>query len=102
MSSHNLTFDEFEKLNENALYKIYADLYDREDYRKTINIINQTGGRANGTSGQIQESSTQNVSTRTPVIREFEPLKIHEDTKNLIMGSSITARIKQKLCPTTR
>ena len=74
MSSHKLTFGVFDKPSKNSLYKIYADLYDKkEDNRKIINIINQTGRRGNGTLGQIQESSTKNVNTRTPVIREFEP-----------------------------
>ena len=41
-----------------------------------------------------QASSTQNVSARAPIIREFEPFKIPEDTKNLILDSSITARIR--------
>ena len=54
MSSLKLTFEECDKLNHNKLkklnndlYKIYADLYDqKEDYRKFININNQTGGSA--------------------------------------------------------
>ena len=77
MSSHKLTFDEFDKPNNN---------------RKIT--INQTGGRASGNSGQIQESSKQNFITRTPIIREFESLKTRESAKNLTVGSSITARSK--------
>ena len=100
MSSHKLKFEEFDKLDKKALYKIFADLYDqKEDYKKVINIINQTGGSASGTSVQIQESSTQNFSTKTPVIREFEPFKVPEDTKLLIFGSSITARIRREKMP---
>ena len=64
-----------------------------------INIINQKEGSASGTSGQIKESSSQNVSTRTPVIREFVPFKTPEDTKNLILGSSITARVTTETMP---
>ena len=96
MSSHKLTFDEFDKPNKNDLYKNYADLYDqKEDYRKII--INQTGGRKSGNSGQIQESSKQNFSTMTPIIREFESLKTRESAKNLTVGSSITARSKPNI-----
>ena len=47
----------------------------------------------------IQASSTQNVSARAPIIREFEPFKIPEDTKNLILDSSITARIRTETIP---
>ena len=75
-------------------------MYDqKEDYRKIININNQIGGSASGISGPIQQSSTQNISTRTPVIREFEPFKVLEDTKNLILGSSITAKIRTETIP---
>ena len=55
MPSHKLTFDVFDKPSKNSLYKIYADLYDKkEDNRKVINIINQTGEGGEelpGTSG---------------------------------------------------
>ena len=100
MSSNKLTFEEFDKLNKKALLKIYADLYDqKEDYRKTINMINQTGGSAIGTSGQIQESSNQNSSNMTTVIREFDTFKNSESTKNLILAFSITARIRTETVP---
>ena len=32
-------------------------------------------------------------------MREFEPFKIPEDTKNLILVSSITARIRTEIMP---
>ena len=100
MSSHKLTLEEFDKLNKIDLFKIYSELYvQKEDYRKIIKIINRTGGSASGTSGQIQESSTQIFNTRTPVRREFEPFKIAENTKNLILGSSIKARIRTETMP---
>ena len=100
MSSNKLTFEEFDKLNKKALLKIYADLYDqKEDYRKTINMINQTGGSAIGTSGQIQESSNQNSSNMTTVIREFDTFKNSESTKKLILAFSITARIRTETVP---
>ena len=100
MSSHKLTLEEFDKLNKIDLFKIYSTLYvQKEDNRKIINNINQTGGSASGTSRQIQESSTRVFNTRTPVSCEFEPFKIAEITKNLILGSSIKARIRTETMP---
>ena len=46
-----------------------------------------------GTSGQIQESSNQNGSTTTAVIREFDTFK------NLILAFSITARVRTETVP---
>ena len=84
MSSHKLSFNVFD----NVIKKLNS---------KFMQIY--TIRSANGTSGQIQGSSNQNLGTRNPVIREFEPIKNPEDTKNLIMGSGITARIRSGTVP---
>ena len=42
---------------------------------------------------------TQIGSDRNPVISEIEPFKIPEDTKNFIMSSSITSRMRSETIP---
>ena len=100
MSSHKLTFDEFGKLVK-MLYTKFMQICTNR--RRTIERLSTSLIKQGEVRVELQDRSrgsiTQNASTRTPIIREFEPFKISKDIKHLIVGSSITASIRTEIMP---
>ena len=80
------------KLSKQVLHEIYYYLYDqKEDYREIIEVITKTGDLSSLKGRSTTDTTSQTANAR---IREFEPFKIFQDSENLILGSSITARLK--------
>ena len=97
MSSKKLSQEEFNGLQKSALYKIYSDLYDqKEDYRKTMEFIEKTSEADK--DGKLQSTSTK-AKEVSKNVRIFSPFSVPEECVNLILGSSIIARVKTETFP---
>ena len=97
MSSKKLSQDEFNGLQKSALYKIYSDLYDeKEDYRKIMEFIEKTSEADKG--GKLQSTSTK-AKELSKNVRNFSPFPVPEECENLILGSSVIARVKTETFP---
>ena len=97
MSSKKLSQEEFNGLQKSALYKIYSDLYDqKEDYRKIMEFIEKTSEADK--DGKLQSTSTK-AKEVSKNVRNFSPFPVPEECVNLILGSSIIARVKTETFP---
>ena len=97
MSSKKLSQEEFNGLQKSALYKIYSDLYDqKEDYRKIMEFIEKTSEADK--DGKLQSTSTK-AKELSKNVRNFSPFPVPEECVNLILGSSIIARVKTETFP---
>ena len=110
-----LTYKEFDGLTKQTLYKIYCDLYQqKEDYRQFTTLLTEMKGKMSSLSPVQGESDNKgtpgsetchyetntNPNNRKHVSkRPFSPFELNADTRNLVIGSSICARIKPWLIP---
>ena len=97
MSSKKLSQEEFNGLQKSALYKIYSDLYDqKEDYRKIMEFFEKPAEADK--DGKLQSTSTK-AKEVSKTFRNFSPFPVPEEWVNLILGSSIIARVKTETFP---
>ena len=93
MSSKKLSQEEFNGIQKSTLYKIYSDLYDqKEDYRKIMEFTEKISEADK--NGKLQSTSTK-AKEGSKTVRNFSPFPITEKCVNLILGSSIIAKIKK-------
>ena len=94
--SHKLTFEEFDELNKTALYEVFSDRYNqKEDYHKILKVINSRSHANKDEIGLDFKISKQSQKNR----KRVSPFPMPDETKNSILGSKITARIRTETLP---
>ena len=80
-----MSLEEFDKFNKSVIFKLDSKLYiDNEDYRNLMEVITSPSAWNKKKQFGFRPQKTKNSSRD----------KIHDDAKNLILGSSKPTRIR--------